>query len=87
MSERKPYKSDLELPKIGAQAPPTAEYAQVLVIMELRRSVSTGRTCACAATMADRTAVGSILGTVAQATVLPPLGEAAPRGFRRWGRE
>lgn len=39
---------------------PAADQAQVLVIVEFRRSVFTGETCACAAVMVDGTVQGSI---------------------------
>ena len=39
---------------------PAARQARILAIMELRRSVITGETCACTAIMADRTALEPI---------------------------
>jgi hypothetical protein len=44
----------LEVAQIGVVvAPSAAEQAQVLAIMELRRSVITGEICACTAIMVD----------------------------------
>ncbi|RLV71696.1 hypothetical protein D3C57_144255 [Streptomyces rapamycinicus NRRL 5491] len=79
---------DIEVTRIGAVGAPAAERAQVLVIMELRRSVITGETCARASIMADRTALGPIRGPVARAAGLPPGPSAGlpPSTYQRSGR-